>query len=116
MISDPRRRTFVTILVALAVAAPALAQAPSPPSFEGTWGGAAGDETAQIIVAGGQVIGFYWRGDYVDATNARLSADGRVLTFSFAGGKANVTRTGEATASITATDGKGTLTIELKRD
>ncbi len=46
MICDPRRRPFVATLAALAVAAPALAQAPSPPSFEGTWGGAAGDETA----------------------------------------------------------------------
>jgi hypothetical protein len=77
MTCDPRRRTFVATLVALALAAPAFAQAPSPPSFEGTWGGAAGDETAQVIVAGGQVIGFYWRGDYVDATDARLSAEDR---------------------------------------
>jgi hypothetical protein len=116
MTHPPRRRTFVAAIAALAVAAPAFAQAPSPPSFEGTWGGAAGDETAQVIVTGGQVIGFYWRGDYVDAADVRLSADGRVLSFSFAGGHATLTRTGEATASITATDGKGTLSIDLKRD
>jgi hypothetical protein len=116
MIQDPRRRMFLALIAALAVTAPAFAQPPSPRGFEGTWGGAAGDETAQVIVTGGQVIGFYWRGDYVDATDVRLSADGRVLSFSFAGGHATLTRTGDATASITATDGKGTLSIDLKRD
>jgi hypothetical protein len=113
---DPPRRAFVAAFAALAFATPAFGQAPPPASFEGTWGGAAGDETAQVIVAGGEVIGFYWRGDYVEATDARLSDDGRMLTFAFAGGHAALTRTGEATATIVVNDAKSTVSIDLKRD
>ena len=116
MVPDPLRRALVAALAALAVTAPAFAQASPPPSFEGTWGGAAGDETAQVIVAGGEVIGFYWRGDYVDATDPHLSGDGRLLTFAFAGGHASLTRTGEATATIVVTDPKGTVRVDLRRD
>ncbi|HXQ10515.1 MAG TPA: hypothetical protein VN805_05890 [Caulobacteraceae bacterium] len=116
MVPDPMRRALVATLAALAVATPAFAQAPPPPSFEGAWGGAAGDETAQVIVAGGEVIGFYWRGDYVETTNPHLSGDGRVLTFAFNGGQATLTRTGEATATIVVADAKGTVRIDLKRD
>jgi hypothetical protein len=116
MVHGLRRRAFATALAAFAVTAPVLAQAPPPRSFEGTWGGATGDETAQVIVAGDEVIGFYWRGDYVDATDPRLSGDGRVLTFAFAGGHATLTRTGEATATIVVTDAKGAVSIDLRRD
>jgi hypothetical protein len=116
MIPAPRRRGFVAALAALALAGPALAQAAPPASFEGTWGGAAGDETAQVIVAGGEVIGFYWRGDYLDVSESLLSGGGRVLSFAFAGGRATLTRTGEAAASIVVTDGKGTVRLDLRRD
>jgi hypothetical protein len=116
MLPDPLRRAFVAALAALAAATPAFAQTPQPLSFEGTWGGASGDESAQVIVAGGEVIGFYWRSDYVEVTDPQLSADGRVLTFAFAGGHATLTRTGEATASIVVTDAKSAVSIDLKRD
>ena len=84
--------------------------------FEGTWGGAQGDLTAQVIVTGGVVIGFYWRDDYVDATNAKFSADGRTLAFDFAGGQAVLTQVDESTASLEVTEGRRTTRLTLKRD
>jgi hypothetical protein len=66
-------------------------------------------------VAGGDVVGFYWRGDYVDASDAHVSADGRVLTFTFAGGRAMLTRAGAETATIVVTDAKGAASIDLRR-
>lgn len=72
--------------------------------------------TAQVIVAGGDVIGFYWRGDYMDARDAKLSADGKTLSFAFDGGQAVLTRTGEVTATIAITDGGKLTSLDLKRD
>jgi hypothetical protein len=113
---DPLRRAFGAALAALAVATRAFAQPPPAASFEGTWGGARGDNSAQVIVAGGDVIGFYWRGDYVEATDPQLSGDGRVLSFAFAGGHVSLTRTGAATATVVVTDARGAVSIDLRRD
>ena len=83
------RRLVCIGLTALAMASPALADDKAP--LDGTWGGAQDGVTAQVIVTGGQVIGFFWRGDYLDGTDARLSADGTALTFAFQGGTATLT-------------------------
>ena len=100
--------------VCVAVGAAALAACPGP--FDGEWGGAKGDVTAQVIVADGAVIGFYWRGDYMDAGAVKVSADERSLTFAFDGGTATLVRTGDATATITITDAGKTTVIALTRD
>jgi len=84
--------------------------------FEGTWGGADGTRSAQVIVLNGQVIGFYWDDDYTDATNVRISADGRVLSFAFAGGSATLTRTGEQTVSLEVREREKVSHLSLKRD
>ena len=105
------RRAFCGGVAALAapVAFPA-------PSFDGAWGGANGDLSAQVIVAGGSVIGFFWRTDYAETQNARLSADGARLSFDFAGGHAVLSRDTEATATLVVTEGGSVTRLKLARD
>ena len=100
----------------VALPTPAMAADDAKPGFDGTWGGAEGDLSAQVIVSDGAVIGFFWAQDYVDASGARLSADGRVLTFDFEDGHASLPRTGEATASLEVRQGERTFRLQLKRD
>lgn len=92
------------------------ARAKDARSLDGTWGGAQNGVTAQVIVVGTSVIGFFWRKDYLDAQNAEFSADGRRLSFAFRGGKATLTRTGEETATIDVSEGSSALRLNLKRD
>jgi hypothetical protein len=101
---------------ALAAAQATSAQSPTAAAFEGTWGGAQGDVTAQVIIAGGEIIGFYWRGDYMDGRDAKASADGRSLSFAFDGGSATLTRTGDRAASIVITEGARISRLTLARD
>jgi hypothetical protein len=106
-----RRRA---IFAALAVAMAGAGAASAADGLDGSWGGARGDLTAQVIVAGGTVIGFYWRGDYVETAPA--TPDGASLSFSFPGGRAVVVRTGERTARLEV-DEAGKLTrLDLTRD
>ena len=97
------------------MATPAMADE-TKPGFDGTWGGADGDLTAQVIITGGQVIGFFWRTDYLDGPNARVSADGRVLSFDFDGGHASLTRIDASTAALEVREGDKTTRLQLKRD
>ena len=87
-----------------------------PLGFDGTWGGAQRDGSSQVIVTGGHVIGFYWSGDYTDATNVRVSTDGRTLTFDFPGGLATLTRTGDETASLEVKEQAKVSRLPLKHD
>jgi len=108
------RRRFGAGLALLAV--PSAAIAADEASFEGTWGGAEGELSAQVIVAGGAVIGFFWRTDYVETQNAKLSGDGRALSFDFAGGHAVLSRVDVAAATLDVTE-KGKVTrLKLTRD
>jgi hypothetical protein len=109
----PTRRLVSLALAALAT--PAMAD-DAKPGFDGTWGGAQGELTAQVIVSGGAVIGFFWGQDYLDASNARVSGDGRVLTFDFEGGHASLTRSDAATAALEVRQGERTFSLRLKRD
>jgi hypothetical protein len=110
------RRVFCLALGALTLSGTALAQSRFRKGLDGTWGGAQGDVTAQVIVSGNAVIGFFWRNDYLDAQDAKLSPDGSSLSFAFSGGHATLTRTGEETARIDITDGARLTHITLKRD
>lgn len=114
-VATPTRRRVCAAL-ATALAAPATAGDVQPGGFEGTWGGAIGKRSAQVIVTGGDVIGFYWDDDYTDAQNVKLSADGRVLSFDFASGHATLTRTGATTATIEVTEAGKTRQIPLQRN
>ena len=105
------RRLLAAALLALA-ASPALAGG----ALEGTWGGAgAGGVSAQVIITGRDVIGFYWGGDYTDATHVRFSSDGADLKFDFAGGAAELKRVGGG-AALTVHDRNGVAKLSLKHD
>jgi hypothetical protein len=112
------RRAICLGLAAAALAGPQAANAQGAPgaAFEGTWGGAQGEVTAQVIIAGGEIIGFYWRGDYTDARDATPSADGRSLSFTFDGGSATLTLTGDRAAAIVITEGARISRLTLARD
>jgi hypothetical protein len=113
------RRGFCSGAGALAlIAAPASAPAQAPAGLDGTWGGARGALSAQVIVSGDGVIGFFWRDDYREtrAAAAAASADRRTLSFAFDGGTATLTRTGERTARLEVSDGGGVVRLDLQRD
>ena len=84
-------------------------------AFDGTWGGLdPNGETIQIIFVNGQIIGFYWRGDYLDAKPAKQEG-GDSLSFSFKGGQAVVRRNG-AIMTIVIHDRGGESRADLKKD
>jgi hypothetical protein len=72
--------------------------------------------TAQVIIAGDAVIGFYWRDDYLDAESPKFSDNGQTLSFGFRGGKATLRRTGKQTATIEVTEGPHEVSLDLRRD
>jgi hypothetical protein len=111
------RRRFGAGLAALAIIAlPGAAVAGDENGFEGTWGGAQGELSAQVIVSGGAVIGFFWRTDYAETSNVKLSSDGRTLSFDFAGGHAVLSRVDAATATLDVAEGAKVTRLTLKRD
>jgi hypothetical protein len=114
MTLGPSRRLLCATLVALAASAPAMAA--DRAGFDGTWGGAAGELSAQVIVSGAEVIGFFWRTDYADTRGAAVSSDGNRLSFEFAGGQAVLTRETNDTATLQVTEGGKVTRLELKRD
>jgi hypothetical protein len=69
-----------------------------------------------VIVSSGRPIGFFWGDDYVDVRDARLSADGKTLTFAFARGTATLIRTGERTAVLEVRERGKTTRMTLTRD
>lgn len=90
--------------------------AQSATGLDGTWGGAQGSLSAQVIVVGASVVGFFWGEDYLDTRDAALSADGKSLAFDFKGGKATLTRTGERSMRLEVDQGGRVSRLELKRD
>ncbi|QGM46825.1 hypothetical protein [Methylocystis heyeri] len=72
--------------------------------------------TAQVIIVGATVIGFYWRNDYFDAESPKFSEDGRTLSFAFPAGTAVLKRTGERTAKIAVTEKGRSTDLDLHRD
>ena len=111
------RRKLLTGALALAVL-PALGstRARAANAFDGSWGGLdPNGETVQVIFVDSQIVGFYWRGDYLDATAAKLDSGGSKLSFSFRGGQAVVTRNGAGMA-IVIHDARGESRADLKKD
>src|SRR5271169_1515999 len=112
------RRRLLTGALLLAVAFPAMgaSRARAANAFDGTWAGVdANGETVQAIFADGQILGFYWRGDYTEPTGAKLGAGGSSLTFSFSGGRATIARDG-ARMTVVIHDKRGESRIDLKKD
>jgi hypothetical protein len=110
------RRLICTGLGALAMSAAGHANAKDTAGFDGSWGGAQDGVTGQVIVAGASEIGFFWRNDYLDTREPKLSADGRSLSFVFQGGAATLTRIGESTARLDVTEGSKVTHLTVRRD
>jgi hypothetical protein len=112
------RRKLLTGALMLAVALPAFraSRARAANAFDGTWAAVdAKGETVQITFVSGDIIAFYWRGDYLDVGNAKLGGGGSSLSFSFADGQAVVTRDG-AGMIIVIHDKRGESRVSLKKD
>src|ERR1700759_864985 len=87
------RRKLLKGALVLAVGLPAFRplRARAANAFGGSWAAVDTDgETVQITFVNGDIVGFYWRGDYLDAGSATLSGAGSILSFSFTGGQAIV--------------------------
>jgi hypothetical protein len=114
-ISSIDRRSFCSGVGAAFVFS-ASCRAQEKQGLDGTWGGAQNGVTAQVIIVGTTVIGFYWRNDYLDAESPKFSDNGRTLSFAFRGGKATLKRTGERTATIAVAERGNVMNLELRRD
>ena len=115
---DRRKLLTGALLLSVSCAQPLSARAlAAEDAFDGSWGGVdAKGHTAQLILASGQVIGFYWRGDYIDASAGKLGPGGASLSFTFADGDAVVSRRGSR-MTIVIHDGRlGENRLELKKD
>ena len=112
-----RIRTALLVFCSLVtVAIGALAQQNS--SWNGTWiGNWAGGNGTQIVFAENDLIAMYWDGDYLSDTQASVSADGRVVTITWASGQAVLNRDGEVSGHIVIHEqGKADIRFDLKRD
>jgi hypothetical protein len=112
------RRKLLKGALILAIGMPAFRplRARAANAFDGAWAAVdANGETVQITFVSGDIVGFYWRGDYLDVGNAKLGGAGATLSFSFAGGQAVVTREG-AGMSIVIHDRRGESRVRLKKD
>ncbi len=87
-----------------------------PRGPDGSRGGAQDGLTAQVIIVGVKVIGFFWRGEYLDAQSPKFSSNGDRLTFSFPGGTATLTRVNDGGATIEVKEGGNVARLNLKRD
>ncbi|HEY4925083.1 MAG TPA: hypothetical protein VII20_11760 [Roseiarcus sp.] len=77
------------------------AYAQQPLSWNGEWAGNwQGGDGAQLIFAGNELIGVYWRGDYLSQTHAVLSRGGATVAIDWATGGAVLTRDGPTNAHI----------------
>ena len=110
------RTAALALCILVAVAAGAAAQQSS--TWNGTWiGNWAGGNGTQIVFADNDLIAMYWDGDYLSDTQSSLSADGRVVTITWASGQAVLNRDGETSGHIVIHEqGKPDISFDLKRD
>ena len=111
-----RRKLLTGALVLAVLPAFVSSRARAAGAFDGSWGGLdPHGETVQVIFVDGQIIGFYWRGDYLEASAVKLDSAGSSLSFSFRGGQAVVRRDGAGMA-IVIHDAHGESRADLKKD
>jgi len=122
-------RTFLLAGVLLATGGEvALAQAHVPPpetaaempgayAWDATWiGGWESGEGTQVVIAGGEVIGFFWGGDYVNIETSTNLADGGPIKFIYPGGEAVLEEGDEGELLIKIhEEGKEEIGFVLKR-
>ena len=79
----------------------AISSAAAAADWNGTWvGNWSNGNGAQIIFAGNALSGVYWDGDYIMDAHAALSDGGHVVSITWTGATAVLTRDGDATAHI----------------
>ena len=102
--------------VALTLAPVAFADPDSAHPWDASWAGGweNGGDGVQLIVAGNEVIGFFYHGDYLEVTQtAALAADGS-LSFAWARGKATLRVNGEERTITISEDGAADKVIKLQ--
>jgi len=112
------RRNVVKFFLALFLVLSSAAFAASP-SWNGTWIGnwGSGGNGTQIVFAGETFISIYWDGDYVSDAQGALSKDGKIVTITWTGAKAVLSRDGETAAHIVIREkGKPDAAFAVKRD
>ncbi len=103
---------------ALLVMASGLAAAPAR-SWNRTWVGNwdKGGNGTQIVFAGETFISIYWDGDYVSDAEGSVSKDGSMVTITWIGGKAVLTRDGDTTGHVVIQEkGKPDVKFAVKKD
>lgn len=107
------RRVFALLILILATS-PALADWNG--TWVGNWGGSE-REGVQIIMAGNDIIGIYWHGDYLsDEMKSSISRDGKVLNITWKGGGATLVRDSATTAKFQIHDSADSAKGELHLD
>lgn len=103
--------------VALTFAPGAFADPDSAHPWDASWAGGweAGGDGVQLIVAGNEVIGFFYHGDYLEVTQTTtLAADGS-LSFAWAHGKTTLRVTGEERTITICENGAADKVIKLQQ-
>jgi hypothetical protein len=105
----------VLIAAAIAIGTPVLAGDSHP--WDATWAGGFdnGADGVQIIIAGDEIIGFFFHGDYMDVAGQPVAADGS-LTFTWEGGSGKLTAKGDRHQLAIHEEGAADRVIELKQD
>ena len=85
--------------------------------WDATWHGGFdnGGDGVQVIVTGGQVLGFYFHGDYIDTDDGTPSPDG-AITFHWDGGAGTLSDDGGKHRLTVRETGKPDRVIPLERD
>ena len=95
----PRFTARLAFVIAI-TATPAFAA----PDWNGTWVGnwqSADGNGIQVMMAGNEATGIYWRGDYLpDELHSAVSSDGKTLTITWDHSSAVLKRTGDSTAQL----------------
>jgi hypothetical protein len=89
------------------------------PTWDGTWAGGweSGGDGVQLTFVGNKIISIYRHGDYPEVQPARISADGKIVTFAWNGGEATLQRTAEDDARITLRErGRAERSFAIKRE
>jgi hypothetical protein len=100
------------------VADPAKSETSGAYAWDATWiGGWEGGEGTQVVIAGGEVIGFFWGGDYLDIETSTNLADGGPIKFIYPGGEAVLKEGGAGELLIKIhEEGREEIGFVLKRD
>ena len=107
------RGLFLAAVLGLATAAAATAGT----DWDATWHGGFdnGGDGVQVIVTGGQVLGFYFHGDYIDSDTGTPAAGG-AIAFHWDGGEGKLSEVGGQHQLAIHETGQPDRVILLTRD